>query len=139
MGSFGLGHWLVVLVIVLLLFGAGRLSDIGKGLGEGIKNFKKGLNDDDDAPPARIKTQELETTPAPKQLVSDPPKKKKVIQVEIDDCVQRLRCGTALQALRKRRAPSGILGLQRQQIRHGITTSLRPRASIRWPAAADDG
>jgi sec-independent protein translocase protein TatA len=32
-------------------FGAGRLADIGKGLGEGIKNFKKGLNDDphDDA------------------------------------------------------------------------------------------
>jgi sec-independent protein translocase protein TatA len=86
MGSFGLGHWLVVLVIVLLLFGAGRLSDIGKGLGEGIKNFKKGLNDDDEAAPGRavIKTQELETTPAPKQL-ADQPKKKRVIQVEVDD------------------------------------------------------
>jgi sec-independent protein translocase protein TatA len=87
MGSFGLGHWLVVLVIVLLLFGAGRLSDIGKGLGEGIKNFKKGLNDDDEAaPPGRgvIKTHELETTPAPKQL-ADAPKKKRVIQVEVDD------------------------------------------------------
>jgi sec-independent protein translocase protein TatA len=34
----------------LLLFGAGRLADIGKGLGEGIKNFKKGLNDDPNEP-----------------------------------------------------------------------------------------
>jgi sec-independent protein translocase protein TatA len=87
MGSFGLGHWLVVLVIVLLLFGAGRLSDIGKGLGEGIKNFKKGLADDDEPAPARpvIKTQELvDATPAPKQL-AEVPKKKRVIQVEVDD------------------------------------------------------
>ena len=51
MGGLSPVHWLVVLVVVLLLFGAGRLADIGKGLGEGIKNFKKGLNDDpnDDA------------------------------------------------------------------------------------------
>jgi sec-independent protein translocase protein TatA len=46
MGGLSPVHWLVVLVVVLLLFGAGRLADIGKGLGEGIKNFKKGLNDD---------------------------------------------------------------------------------------------
>jgi sec-independent protein translocase protein TatA len=50
MGSLSPIHWLVVLVIVLLLFGAGRLADIGKGLGEGIKNFKKGLNDDPSEP-----------------------------------------------------------------------------------------
>jgi sec-independent protein translocase protein TatA len=48
MGGLSPVHWLVVLVVVLLLFGAGRLADIGKGLGEGIKNFKKGLNDDPD-------------------------------------------------------------------------------------------
>ena len=38
---------LVVAFLVLLLFGAGRLSDFGKGLGEGIRNFKKGLKDED--------------------------------------------------------------------------------------------
>jgi sec-independent protein translocase protein TatA len=43
-----ISHWVVVLLIVLVLFGAGRLSDLGKGLGEGIKNFKKGLADDRD-------------------------------------------------------------------------------------------
>ncbi len=44
----GLTEILIILGIALLLFGAGRLADIGKGLGEGIRNFKKGLRDDDD-------------------------------------------------------------------------------------------
>jgi sec-independent protein translocase protein TatA len=38
---------LIVALIILLLFGATRLSEIGKGLGEGIRNFKKGLQDDE--------------------------------------------------------------------------------------------
>ncbi len=43
------GPWQIVIIaiIVLLLFGAGRLADIGKGLGEGIRNFKKGISEDD--------------------------------------------------------------------------------------------
>jgi sec-independent protein translocase protein TatA len=48
MGRLGITEILVILVIALLLFGAGRISDIGKGLGEGIKNFKKGIKDDDE-------------------------------------------------------------------------------------------
>ncbi len=44
----GLTEILIILGIALLLFGAGRLADIGKGLGEGIRNFKKGLKDQDD-------------------------------------------------------------------------------------------
>ena len=46
MGSLSPIHWLIVIVIVLLVFGPGRLAGVGKGLGEGIKSFKKGLNDD---------------------------------------------------------------------------------------------
>lgn len=44
---FGLGipELLIVLVIVVLLFGAGKLSQIGTGLGEGIRNFKKAMKD----------------------------------------------------------------------------------------------
>jgi sec-independent protein translocase protein TatA len=44
------GPWQIVIIalVVLLLFGATRLGDIGKGLGEGIRNFKKGITEDDD-------------------------------------------------------------------------------------------
>ncbi|HJX73835.1 MAG TPA: twin-arginine translocase TatA/TatE family subunit [Candidatus Deferrimicrobiaceae bacterium] len=44
---FGLGipELLIVLVIVVLLFGAGKLSQIGSGLGEGIRNFKKAMKE----------------------------------------------------------------------------------------------
>ena len=44
----GMGELLVIGLIAVLLFGAGRISEIGKGLGEGIKNFKKGLRDEQD-------------------------------------------------------------------------------------------
>jgi len=48
MGRFGLTEILLILGVALLFFGARKLPDIGKGLGEGIKNFKKGLRNDDD-------------------------------------------------------------------------------------------
>jgi len=53
MGSLSPVHWVIVLVIVLLLFGPGRLAGVGKGLGEGIRSFKKGLNEDAVDPPAK--------------------------------------------------------------------------------------
>jgi sec-independent protein translocase protein TatA len=58
MGRIGGGELLLIALIAILLFGASRLSDIGKGLGEGIKNFKKGLKDDsgdDEKKPADAK------------------------------------------------------------------------------------
>ncbi len=42
----GMLEILLIGLAVLLLFGAVRLADIGKGLGEGIKNFRKGLKDE---------------------------------------------------------------------------------------------
>ena len=48
MPNIGAGELLIIALIALLLFGAGRIADIGKGLGQGIKNFKKGLHDEDD-------------------------------------------------------------------------------------------
>ena len=47
MGSLSPIHWLIVIVVVLLLFGPSRLAGVGKGLGEGIKSFKRGLSDED--------------------------------------------------------------------------------------------
>jgi sec-independent protein translocase protein TatA len=45
MGNIGPGELLIIALIALLLFGAGRIADIGKGLGQGIKNFKEGLKE----------------------------------------------------------------------------------------------
>lgn len=45
MGEFSLWHWLVVIAVALLLFGPGKLADLGKGLGEGIRNFKDSMKD----------------------------------------------------------------------------------------------
>lgn len=41
---------LIILVIVVVLFGANRLPQLGKGLGEGIRSFKKSFSGDDDKP-----------------------------------------------------------------------------------------
>lgn len=52
MGSFSIWHWIIVLVVVLLVFGTGRLRNAGRDLGEAVKGFKKGLSDDDKPPRA---------------------------------------------------------------------------------------
>ncbi len=54
-GSLGLPELLMILAIVVLIFGANKLPQLGKGLGEGIKNFrdsvKKGGEEDNDEKP----------------------------------------------------------------------------------------
>ena len=54
MGSFSIWHLLVVIVVVMLLFGKGRLSGTMEDLAHGIKAFKKGMKEDHDigVPPA---------------------------------------------------------------------------------------
>ncbi len=47
MGSLGLPELIIILIIVVVIFGASRLPQLGKGLGEGIRNLKKGLREDD--------------------------------------------------------------------------------------------
>ncbi|HVR95907.1 MAG TPA: twin-arginine translocase TatA/TatE family subunit [Thermoanaerobaculia bacterium] len=47
MGPIGIPELIIILGIVILLFGATRLPQIGRGLGEGISNFKKGLKSPD--------------------------------------------------------------------------------------------
>ncbi|BDA65713.1 Sec-independent protein translocase subunit TatA [Actinomyces capricornis] len=57
MGAFKPWHWIVLIVVVVLVFGAGRLPDIAKSLGQSMKVFKKEvkeLREDDDQPPAQI-------------------------------------------------------------------------------------
>jgi sec-independent protein translocase protein TatA len=60
MGNIGPMEILLIAIVALLLFGAGRIADIGKGLGQGIKNFKQGLK-------------EAEELDAPKKVEQLPP------------------------------------------------------------------
>lgn len=45
-GKLGVPELLIILAIALIIFGPGKLADLGKGLGEGIRNFKAGVSDD---------------------------------------------------------------------------------------------
>lgn len=45
MGSFSIWHWLIVLIIVLLIFGTKKLTNIGKDLGGAVKGFKDGIKE----------------------------------------------------------------------------------------------
>ena len=50
LGSFGFPELLIILVIVVVLFGVNKLPRLGKGLGEGIRNFKDSIKRSDDQP-----------------------------------------------------------------------------------------
>ena len=58
MGSMSLMHWLVVLAIILVLFGAGKLPRVMGDFAKGIKAFKAGMKEEDEAeattPPAQV-------------------------------------------------------------------------------------
>lgn len=54
-GLFQPMHLLIILVIVLIILGPGKLSEIGKGLGESIRGFKKAISGDDDKPSTDVK------------------------------------------------------------------------------------
>jgi sec-independent protein translocase protein TatA len=47
MGSFSIWHWLIVLAIVLLVFGRGKIPELMGDVAKGIKSFKKGMADDE--------------------------------------------------------------------------------------------
>ena len=47
LGPLGLPEMLIILAIVILIFGANRLPELGRGIGAGIRNFKSGIKDDD--------------------------------------------------------------------------------------------
>lgn len=48
MGNLGPGEILIIVLVAVLLFGAGRIASVGKGLGEAVRNFKKGLREASD-------------------------------------------------------------------------------------------
>ena len=48
MGAGSIWHWIILLLIVVLLFGRGKISEVMGDVAKGIKSFKKGMADDDD-------------------------------------------------------------------------------------------
>jgi sec-independent protein translocase protein TatA len=56
MGSLSIWHWLVVIVVVLLLFGRGKISELMGDMAQGIKAFKKGMQDDEKTADAPVKS-----------------------------------------------------------------------------------
>jgi len=75
MGGFSLWHWLVVGIVILLLFGKGRFSDMMGDVAKGLKSFKKGISEDDEAPaapPRRIEGERPVDTTAERSRTADP-------------------------------------------------------------------
>jgi sec-independent protein translocase protein TatA len=64
MGSFSLAHWAILIVVIMLLFGRGRISDLMGDFAKGITSFKKGLAEGDAPPPAQQAPPQLAETAA---------------------------------------------------------------------------
>ncbi len=77
MGSFSLMHWIVVLAIILILFGAGKLPRVMGDFAKGIKAFKAGMREDDEpepaASPAQVAPPVAAASPAASAATADRP------------------------------------------------------------------
>ncbi|WP_324074576.1 MAG: twin-arginine translocase TatA/TatE family subunit [Erythrobacter sp.] len=73
MGIGSIWHWVIVLVIVLVLFGRGRISEMMGDFGKGISSFKKGLNETEDTvtKAARIEPPAAPAAPAETAAAAD--------------------------------------------------------------------
>ncbi|MEP9366964.1 twin-arginine translocase TatA/TatE family subunit [Xanthobacter sp. VNH20] len=76
MGSLSIWHWIIVLAVVLLLFGRGKISDLMGDVAKGIKSFKKGLAEDDAPAPAAAPEA---PRPIPHQTSAAPEAEKKAV------------------------------------------------------------
>ncbi len=63
MGSFSLVHWVILIIVVMLLFGRGRVSDLMGDFAKGINSFKKGLAEGDTPPAAPPQVTNASATP----------------------------------------------------------------------------
>jgi sec-independent protein translocase protein TatA len=66
MGSFSIWHWLIVLVVVVIVFGTGKLRNAGPDLGKAIKGFKDGMKGEEEG-----KTPASQTAQQTTQQVAD--------------------------------------------------------------------
>lgn len=87
MGLGGISHWIIILVIVLVLFGAGRISKVMGEMGKGLKSFKEGMGEEDEEklrryderrrsegrPLPRNDDGTIDVTPEPRRTGDQPP------------------------------------------------------------------
>ena len=81
MGSFSLIHWIIFAVLVLLLFGGARFSNMMGDVAKGLKSFKKGMSEEDETKPDLRPEQQrqippqppIDVTPRPADPVVTPP------------------------------------------------------------------
>jgi len=71
MGSLSIWHWIVVIAVVLLLFGRGKISDLMGDVAQGIKAFKKGMQDDDKTAEKSEPVKTIDPTTPPTAARSD--------------------------------------------------------------------
>lgn len=76
MGGLSIWHWLIVGVIILLLFGKGRFSDMMGDVAKGLKSFKKGMTEEDEkpvvTPPPRLRDETIADVPADRAVAPEP-------------------------------------------------------------------
>jgi sec-independent protein translocase protein TatA len=76
MGGFSLWHWLIVGLVILLLFGKGRFSDMMGDVAKGLKSFKKGMSEDEEAEQRRLTAERVAeprpVAPAPEPTPAEP-------------------------------------------------------------------
>jgi sec-independent protein translocase protein TatA len=66
MGGLSIWHWLIVGLVILLLFGKGRFSDMMGDVAKGLKSFKKGMTEDEEAEQRRLTSERtVEAQPVP--------------------------------------------------------------------------
>jgi sec-independent protein translocase protein TatA len=71
LGSFSIWHWLIVLFIVSLVFGTGKLRNLGSDLGSAIKGFKEGVKEAETLPESSLVADLRDVTGSTKQAVRD--------------------------------------------------------------------
>ncbi|WP_137180411.1 twin-arginine translocase TatA/TatE family subunit [Roseomonas sp. AR75] len=72
MGSFSIWHWLVVLLVVLLLFGSGKISGLMGDLAKGIKSFKQNMKEDEGKDASMAADAAAQTPAQPAGSISGP-------------------------------------------------------------------
>lgn len=72
MGGFSLWHWLIVGLVVLLLFGKGRFSDMMGDVAKGLKSFKQGMREDDAPAPAPRQIEAPQAAPSAAAPAAEP-------------------------------------------------------------------